>query len=189
MQRIRQNTAAHCGPAVLEMLTSYINFPIDQDEFVKILGIGKKIHTHGMTIKEMSLALKNLAPNLSFWYKNNSQLEDIKTLIKTHYYPVGIEWQGVFYEDSDGDDGHYSIVTHLDEENSIIHISDPYRRFAGTDRLFHINEFVGRWWDTNEITNEGRGTGQYFKDYHMIFIVTPADEIFPDSLGMKKSAD
>jgi ABC-type bacteriocin/lantibiotic exporter with double-glycine peptidase domain len=184
MKRVRQKTASHCGPAVLEMLFSYLGFYVDQDEFVRTVGIGEKLEVYGMTVKEMEEAVARLTPQLTFWHKLGSSLADISQIINTYGFPVGVEWQGVFFEDADEDNGHYGVVTHLDTVNNLIMLSDPYPRFAGTDRQFHILEFQDRWWDENEVRDPGSGSVQTVREERMIFIVTPKDSIFPESLGM-----
>lgn len=184
LKRVSQKTNSHCGPAVLEMLSSFLGFDMDQDEFVDVLGIAHKLPTHGMTIYEMAEAIKKLFPSVQFWYKHNSSLNDLSQLVNNYRFPVGVEWQGIFYEDSDGDDGHYSVITHIDTSNNIVTIADPYSRFAGTDRIFHILEFEDRWWDENEIKDPFSGRTRLERDYHTLFILTPKEETFPEILEM-----
>jgi hypothetical protein len=186
MKRVQQTTSAHCGPAVLEMLLSFIGYDFNQERFVEALGIGNKLSTHGMTVKEMGEAVRRVMPDVEFWYKNDSSLGQLSQIVRAYGFPVGIEWQGVFFEDSDGDDGHYSVVTSIDTVNNLILLADPYGRFAGIDRRFNISEFQYRWWDTNEIIDPGSGRYSIEEDYHMMFIVTPANTLFPISLNMQR---
>ncbi len=76
------------------------------------------------------------------------------------------------------------MVTHIDTVNNVVMLADPYMRFAGSDRIFHILEFEDRWWDENEVKDPLTGNTHYERDYHMMFIVTSKDETFPESLGM-----
>jgi ABC-type bacteriocin/lantibiotic exporter with double-glycine peptidase domain len=186
LKRVCQKTTSHCGPAVLEMLASYVGVYIDQEEFVDAVGIRKKLDEYGMIVSEMRTAISILAPQLQFWYKSNSTLNDLSEIVNRFNFPVAVEWQGVFFEDEDEDNGHYSAVTHIDTVNNMIMLSDPYKRFAGSDRRFHILEFEDRWWDENEVINPYTGNTQVIRDDHMLFIVTPKEAIFPEYLGMLK---
>lgn len=186
LKRVCQKTTSHCGPAVLEMLCSYVGVYVDQEEFVDAVGIRKKLDEYGMIVPEMRTAISILTPQLQFWYKPNATLNDISEIVNRFNFPVGVEWQGVFFEDEDEDNGHYSVVTHIDTTNNIVMLSDPYRRFAGNDRRFHVLEFDDRWWDENEVINPYTGTTQVIRDDHMLYIVTPKDAIFPEHLEMLK---
>lgn len=184
LKRIRQISAVHCGPAVLSMLLSHCGSEINQEALVEAARVRQSLEKYGMTVLEMAEAVRNVAPQLKLWYKQGTTIEDVSSIIELHGYPVGIEWQGVFYEDEDEDNGHYSIITHIDKVNKIIMISDPYDRFAGTDRSFHIDEFETRWWDDNEVFDPAIGERRNVRDERMIFIVTPANETFPHIFGM-----
>jgi len=187
MKRVCQKTNSHCGPAVLEMLFSYIGKYFDQDDFKDTTGKDEEnFRVYGMTVKEMIKAVKIMAPDCNFWYKENASLSDLQEVVKNYGFPVGVEWQGVFYEDSDEDDGHYSVVTHVDTVNNIIMLSDPYKRFAGSDRTFHIMEFNHRWWDENEVIDPETQKRYIIREEHMMFIVTPKEAIFPELLGMNR---
>ena len=186
LKRIRQISGYHCGPAVLSMLLSHCGSEINQEALVEAAEIRHKLEAYGMTIDEMGKAVANIAPQLQFWYKESATLEDIDSIVKLHGYPVGVEWQGVFYEDEDDDNGHYSVVTHVDTANKIIMLSDPYDRFAGTDRSFHIDEFLGRWWDENEVYDPAVGERRIVRDERMMFVVTPKSEDFPHIFGMQQ---
>lgn len=166
------------------MLLSHCGSEINQEALVEAAEIRHELADYGMTIVEMGKAVSILAPQLQFWFKEYASIEDVETISSVHKFPVGVEWQGVFYEDEDEDNGHYGAVTHVDKANKIIFIADPYDRFAGTDRTFHIDEFEGRWWDENEVYDEAVGGRRVVRDEKMIFIVTPKNEIFPNTLGM-----
>jgi len=188
MKRVCQKTNSHCGPAVMEMLLSYLGVYFDQDDFVKTTGKDEEtFRVYGMTVKEMGESVKMLVPDYNFWFKENASLTDLQQIVKEYGFPAAIEWQGVFYEDSDEDDGHYCVVTHIDTVNNIIMLSDPYKRFAGSDRTFHIMEFNHRWWDENEIVDKETGQKYTTREEHMVFIVTPKEAIFPELLGMTKA--
>ena len=186
MRRVKQKTSYYCAPAVLEMLASFVGKKIDQDAFVKAVGVRKKLRQYGMTVDEMGKAVSRLIPNVHFWYKHRSNLGELAEIVRVHKYPVGVEWQGVFYEDSDEDNGHYGAVTHIDTINNILVLADPYKRFAGVDRSFHILEFEERWWDENEIVDPWTGKHNVVRDEHTLFVITPKETYFPEILGMSK---
>ncbi|MFH1971066.1 MAG: C39 family peptidase [Patescibacteria group bacterium] len=185
MKRVCQKTDSHCGPAVLEMLFSFVGVYFDQDEFVNVIEKSEEeLRIYGITVADMSKIAKILAPEYNFWLKENSSLSNLQQIIKEYGFPVGVEWQGVFYEDADEDDGHYSVVTHIDTVNNIVMLADPYKRFAGSDRTFHIMEFDHRWWDENEILDKLANRKYITREEHMMFLVTPKESIFPETLGM-----
>ena len=184
LRRIRQISGSHCGPAVLSMLLSHVGSEINQEALVDAAEVRHLLSQYGMTVPEMGKAVSVLAPQLSFWYKEHSIIDELELLVNGYKYPVGVEWQGVFYEDEDEDNGHYCVVTNVDKVNKIITLSDPYSRFAGTDRSFHIDEFESRWWDENEVLDEAVGARRLVRDEQVMFIVTPKFETFPFSLGM-----
>ena len=139
-----------------------------------------------MFISEMGDAIRILAPDMQFWFKHNSSLSDLRQLVMNYKYPAGVEWQGVFYEDEDEDNGHYSLVTYIDTTNNIIMLADPYKRFAGSDRIFHILEFEDRWWDENEIRDPETGSTRFERDYHTMLVITPKVDAWPEELGMTR---
>lgn len=184
MRRVRQISTNHCGPAVVSMLLSHCGSEINQEALVDAAEVRHTLEAYGMTVEEMGRAVKKIAPQLSLWYKEHATIDEIESIMNLHKYPVGIEWQGVFYEDEDDDNGHYSVVTNVDNVNKIITVADPYDRFAGTDRSFHIDEFEQRWWDVNEVFDPAIGERRVIRDERMIYIVVPKGEDFPHIFGM-----
>ncbi len=186
MRRVRQISFSHCGPAVIVMLLSYQGIRAYQRDIVAAAGVGYKLKTHGMTVPELALAVKHIAPQVQFWWKEHASLNDLKEITTTHNHPVGVEWQGVFEEYADDDDGHYAIVTHIDTINNEIIMADPFKKYAGTDRHFAVTFFEGRWWDTNEVIDPITRHREVKKDDHMLFIITPKEAVFPETLGMQR---
>lgn len=148
-------------------------------------GVTEKVADYGMIYPEMALAVQRLAPDFTFWYKKNASLNDLVKLVKVYEVPVGVEWQGVFEEDEDDDNGHYSVVTEADVKNNLMRIADPYGRYAGKDRSFTLSFFMERWWDTNDITDPLTGMVRKVEDYRVSFVVVPEESDFPAELGMK----
>jgi len=195
LKRIAQVTSSYCGPAVIEMLLSFLNYGIHQHQIVQAAGIGHKININGSTIPELAFALHTLFPELQFWYKHEARIGELSQIINQFHYPVAVEWQGIFdwpdddefeesYGEYDDDEGHYSIVTYISTQQNLVLIADPERHYAGTDRNFSILQFEKRWWDQNSITDPKSGHQYQVNDYHTMFIITPANTTFPQTLGM-----
>lgn len=185
LKRIAQINSYYCGPATMQMLLSFHNVHVDQQQIVDSLGINNKISTHGMTIQEMGQFIKQYYPQHQFWYKFDSTISELSQLVNQFNLPVGVEWQGVFDYDSqeeadDDDPGHYSIITQISTANNQIMIADPYEVYAGTDRNFSVLQFERRWWDINEINH------QEVDDYHGLFLITTSDFSFPSPLQLLK---
>ncbi|HSW89348.1 MAG TPA: hypothetical protein VLH19_00575 [Patescibacteria group bacterium] len=189
----KQISDSHCGPAVLEMLFSHLDIHADQEQITEAAGARHRIKEHGLRIDQLAKATANLAPRAQFWYKEHAEIEDIDTLIHEYNYPIGVEWQNLFYEteeaeyeDTEGayyDFGHYSIVKDIHLGNDEIVMIDPYHAFAGRDRYFSLQFFEHRWWDVNQI--DINGLVRYKRDTRVMFIVTPKGMYFPKMIGMK----
>lgn len=187
LPRIAQIDSSHCGPAVVEMLLSNLGLNATQEEIAEAADVEGKIEDHGMTVAEMRLAVNHLFPYVNFWHKDYATIEELRRIVAVHRYPVGVEWQGVFLQYSDGEDGHYGVITHVDFSENLIYLADPYDKFAGVDRNFNINAFLKRWWDINEVVDLQTGMVEHVKDNRMMFIITPQDETFPEELHMSKN--
>ncbi len=187
LKRVKQITIYHCGPAVVQALYSFLGVRVSQRSLVRSLRVQKKIKSYGMRVAELARAA-NIAGSgdYSFWRKNNAKVSDLDMAINKFKYPVGVEWQGVFYEHEDEDSGHYGIITRLDKKSGNLRLSDPFYAFAGVDRRFGIKEFVGRWWDENEISVAGTTRKRKIVDNRVMFLITPWADSWPKKLGMKK---
>lgn len=175
MIRVRQVTDSHCGPAVLEMLASFVGEDTKQNKIVKAAKIERSILKNGMSVEEMAMAEKALLKKSKFWFKKNSSVADLIKIITTYKYPVGVEWQGIFPKEyKDDDEGHYSVVTFVDKEKDAIWVANPFRSLAGKDRKLKLSKFEKRWWDMNDKTIEKRA----------IFVIAKDSEIFPRKLKM-----
>jgi hypothetical protein len=182
MKRVKQITVFHCGPAVIEALFSFLGVRVSQTGVVKSLRAFKKIKRIGLSVKDLARATHALGHGkYVFWKKANSKISDIETIITKYKFPVGVEWQGVFYEFEDEDNGHYCIVTKVDREGGFLRLSDPFHAFSGIDRKLGIKFFTQRWWDTNLVK------GRILKDRRMLFVVVPQGQNWPKKLGMVKA--
>ena len=185
LKRVQQVSAVHCGPAVLEMLLSYLGRQVSQQQLVDAAGVRSSINEFGMNVADLGRAVSGAHSDLQFWYKDEARVDDIRRLIHNYNMPVGIEWQGNFRsEDDDGDYGHYSTVLGIDEESMTVTLADPY--YPAHDRVFLLKDFERDWWDVNEVVNPMTGLRKPILDHHMIFTVTHKTATFPENLGMKR---
>lgn len=189
LHRSQQISEEHCGPAVLQMLLGSLGIYCTQEEITRQANLEQTIHETGSRVDQLAVACKKLAPQTRFWFKYHSTLDDIRYLLQRGY-GVGVEWQGLFYEseeeeEEDGDYGHYSIVSYIDEDRQVLIIIDPYKDFSDQDRIFEVATFMKRWWDINEITDPYTGQKRTFEDKQLLFFVTPLNESFPPELGFQ----
>ena len=181
MKRVRQISSYHCGPAVVLELLSFLGKNVSQIAIVRSLRAKNKIKRLGLNIYDLARATNILGKNeVVFWRKHRSTINDISLAINKYSYPVGVEWQGVFYEDEDEDNGHYAVITKVDKKANYLRLCDSYSDFAGVDRRFRIKDFEKRWWDMNKIK------GKNIVDKKMMFVITPKGETWPRKLGMVK---
>lgn len=181
------------------MLLSNLGVELTQEAIAEAGGATTLIEMNGMRIDQLARAVRKLAPQLRFWYKDKSSIQELAALVTQYRYPVGVEWQGVFEdpeeegtepgenETADTDYGHYSVVTHVDLEKQELIIADPYKDFIAQDRIFSLTEFEQRWYDINDVPDPSSDSPKRIEDYHMLFIVTEADETFPLDLSMISS--
>lgn len=206
-----QISESHCGPAVIQMLLAQCGVIVSQQQIADAAGVTDLIEMNGTRVDQLAQSVRILAPQLQFWFKENSKLEDLITLVSDNHFPVGVEWQGLFEDEDDEDDdededeeteagepledsetgdsdyGHYSLIIYMDEDSKQLIIADPYKDYISQDRIFTFQEFMNRWYDYNEIIDPQSGEARIEQDYHMMFIVAPKEETFPDSLGMKRA--
>jgi len=195
IHQILQISEAHCGPAVIQMLLDALEIRYSQEEITRAAGVEETIDEYGTRIDQLARGVIRLAPQTQFWYKYYASLDDIQYLL-SRGYGVGVEWQGLFYaseeeeaeevsEDSN-DAGHYSIVSHVDEELEAMVIVDPYKDFANQSRIFSIATFLKRWWDVNELVDPFTGKKQTVEDVHLLFFITPITEELPTERNFKR---
>lgn len=193
IHQIQQISESHCGPAVLQMLLDAIGIEVTQNRIVEVLGVEDSLEEHGVRPEQLGSACTLLAPEAIFWYKYHSTLEDISLILDSGFV-VGIEWQGLFYQseeeerdahDEESDFGHYSIISHYDEEQGQLIMVDPYKDFANQDRIFDVETFGRRWWDTNEVRDPFTGKKQIVRDEQLLFFVTPKDISFSTGNGFR----
>jgi len=188
--RFTQISESHCGPAVIQMLLHNLGIEVAQEDVAEAGGASDLIEQHGMRVDQLDRAVRKLAPQTCFWYKDHSMIEELVRIVADYDYPVGIEWQGLFEdtleeETQDGDYGHYSVVTMADSKSRKLVIVDPYKDFRSQDRIFTFEFFISRWWDTNDFPDTLTGKDRLVEDRQMMFMITPEEVTFPRLLGMK----
>jgi len=192
LRRLAQLNSYYCGPAVIEVLASYLGGATTQEGVVKAAGLTPKtVKERGVTLEQMAKATGKIFPEYQFWYKKYATIRELAEIINTYKYPVGVEWQGVFdypdeevYEDEDDDPGHISVVTHVSTRENVIMIADPDQHYAGKDRRFTILQFDRRWWDIDEVVDPVTKKHHQVDDYHVMFVIVPQGETFPEKMGM-----
>ncbi len=193
VHQITQISESHCGAAVLQMLLETMGVTTDQNTIVAAARAEDSIEEHGLRVDQLAVAANRLAPHLIFWYKYYSSLEDLKYLLAKNI-AIGVEWQGLFYQsieeeeanEEDGDFGHYSVVAFYDEELQQIVLVDPYKDFAQQNRVFALDFFLERWWDTNEIIDRYTGKKEIVEDNRLLFFLTNEEEMLDPNLGFKQ---
>lgn len=175
LKRVKQITSAHCGPATLVSLFSFLGVRTSQARIVRSLRAENKIKDSGLVTKDFARAVRIIGKKeFTFWKKENATIGDLDKITNKYKFPVGVEWQGVFYEDEEGDNGHYCVITEVNKIKGYLKLSDPYKKFAGLDRKFRISDFEKRWWDVNGLVY----------DKKLMFLITSKKETFPKYVGM-----
>ena len=188
---VAQKTYSHCGPAVLQLLFSYLQKKVTQDEIAEAAGVAHSIVRDGTRPHQLARAVEVLAPDLEFWSKQETSLDDLSRLLHDYHWPVAVNWQGLFYDTIEeqekkkgrvnDDDGHYSVVIDIDIPGKTITMRDPFPEYAATPRQLPLQWFESRWWDAVR--------EEYLQTTRMIFLVAPRDANFPKILGMKHAED
>jgi hypothetical protein len=188
MARIKQIDVYSCAPAVLASLYSNLGVRVSQKGMIASLRAQNKIKKYGLSVKDMAKASKIIGKGaFTFWKKDKAKVSDLDAAVNKYKCPVGVEWQGVFYEFEDEDSGHYAVITKVDKKTGYLRISDPFHAFVGVDRKFKITHFVKRWWDFNEVKISGTSKMRKIKDIRMMFVITPKGESWPKVLGMNRA--
>ncbi len=101
----------YCGPASLRMVLAYYGVRASEQE------LGRLAHTtarHGTTAERLVRVARELG--FEAYLKDRVSLAELRRLVVERKIPVIVNW---FSED----DGHYSVVAHLDQH--YIHLNDP----------------------------------------------------------------
>ncbi len=170
------------------MLLENLGIRVSQEDITEAAGATRTIAAYGTRVDQLARAVHEVAPQARLWYKERASLRNLKYVLEEARYPAGVEWQGIFDDDAqafDDDDGHYSVVAHIDEARDELIIMDPYKDFVEQSRILKISVFLKRWWDYNEVVDPQTGNRVYKKDDDLFFVVVPTDVAFPEDLQMR----
>lgn len=192
MKRVKEMSNYACGPAVLQMMLSFVGIKVTQIGIIKSLRAQKKIRLYGLNIGDLARAVRIAGKGrVFFWKKEKASIQDMIRIIEKFNFPVGVEWQGEFYENTDEDNGHYGVVTKVDRKGDYIRIADPYFNnyfhYEDVDRKFSLRVFFKKWWDENDVKVSGGSKTRKVKDIKMMFVITPKGASWPKKLGMKRA--
>ena len=207
-----QISESHCGPAVIQMMLSYLGIDVSQEQVAEAGGATSLIELNGMRVDQLAQAVHHLAPKVLFYVREYCTLDQLVRIVRDYHFPVGVEWQGVFEDEEaavmdranqvyhsarqgqkelmpgneteDSDYGHYSLVIRVDRRRKELIIADPYKDFFSQARIFHFEVFDRRWYDYNEIPDPITGKPVIKKDDHLMFVVVPRNVLFPLRIGM-----
>ncbi len=207
-QRFKQISESHCGPAVIQMLLGNLGIEVSQEAVAEAGEATHPIEINGMRIDQLARAVRRLAPQVLFYYKDHASIGDLVRMVNDYHYPVGVEWQGVFEdatdqpsteiktveveqailltdsESEDNDFGHYSLVVRADRRKRQLIIADPYKDYFSQARIFGFDDFDRRWYDYNEIPDPISGKPMLVEDDHYLFVVVWRNVLFPLRMGM-----
>lgn len=124
-----KQTPGFCGPACLKLVLSYYGIEKTEMEIAKLLNFDIKKGTPAKDFVEVANKLGFKAE-----IKDNCSFEDIKKYLNKKI-PVIVDWFLV-------DEGHYSVVVDIDNEN--IYLQDPN---LGHLRAVNLKTFYRIWFD------------------------------------------
>lgn len=129
----------YCGPASLKMVLGYYDVEKTEDELAQLMDWDRDLGVSDQGIKRAAESL-----GFKVEIQNESSFEDIEKWLDKKV-PVIVDWftRGrQDYAESDVSDGHYSIVSGLDEE--FIYLQDPE---IGHIRKIERDDFMLVWFD------------------------------------------
>jgi predicted double-glycine peptidase len=119
-----------CGPASLKMVLSFYGLKLTENKLAKLTKCNPQ---KGIEARSMVKAAKSLG--FKAFFKDNCTLDDLKKYVLNKKIPVIVNW-------FDTNDGHYSAVVDIDEEN--IKLQDPG---LGRLRALRTDNFYRVWFD------------------------------------------
>ncbi|QQS39391.1 C39 family peptidase [Candidatus Woesebacteria bacterium] len=120
----------YCGPASLKIVLDYYGIEVTEKELVDSTDCSVQMGVEAGRLLEAALEY-----GLEGYIKDFADLTDIKNQVVDKLRPVIVDW---FSED----DGHYSVVVDIDDEN--IYLLDPE---MGHVRAMRHTKFYRVWFD------------------------------------------
>jgi len=125
----KQEKSYTCGAAAMRIVLNSLGANFNEKEIEKMLGTNDERGTWTKSFAELANKL-----NLQFSSKNNSSIEELKSLTEDYLIII------CFYT-SDNED-HYTVIRQIDKQ--FIHFSDPWPLY-GPDFKMSLKEFEERW--------------------------------------------
>jgi ABC-type bacteriocin/lantibiotic exporter with double-glycine peptidase domain len=177
-----QQEEAHCGPATIEMLFSFYGINVSQTAISKAAGMADVIRiAQGMRLDELNTAIDALYPERDYVLlaKYHSCLDDVIEIIDGLRLPIGVEWQGRFArpDGTEYDQGHYSVLTALDQDRRLLYIADPEDHDLLTpEGVIDLDLFMNRWWEVDIVPlPDHSGNTRVIEMDSLIFALVPQD--------------
>lgn len=196
IERLVQSNESTCGPAVIRMLLNHFHISVTEKDIVQASGVGAMLKQNGTRIDQLAKSVTTLSQELKFYYKEEASIEDIVKLIHEYNVPVGIDWQGLFWDtlleearlSTHIDHGHYAIVTDISPDDGTITILDPFYAFKDL-RIFPVDWFKTRWWDIADTNGSDVKEDISYYTTRLIFVVVPKNATFLKSVGLQSVSD
>lgn len=125
----RQKTG-YCGPASLKMVLGFYGIKKSENELAKLTDSTIEAGVEAGRLLEAAHSL-----GLEGYIKDDASIEDIREQVLGKSRPVIVNWFSK-------DDGHYSVVVDVDNEN--IYLLDPE---LGYVRAMRLKKFYRVWFD------------------------------------------
>lgn len=150
----------YCGPASLKMVFDYFGLNSTEKEIAELCGCNSKEGVEADRLLETAEKL-----GFNGLIKDDASFEDIRLYVKKKRIPVIVDW---FSED----EGHYSVVVDIDQEN--IYFLDPG---IGHVRAMRLDKFYRVWFDF---------LGEYLKSKENLFLRRML-AIYPDKKNEQRN--
>lgn len=119
-----------CGPATLKMVLFYYGITKTEKELAELTNCKPEYGIEAEEFKKVASLY-----NLNCVVKDDADIDDLRYYVDQQKIPVIVQW---FHED----DGHYSAVVEIDQEN--IYLQDPE---LGMIRALKLSTFKNNWFD------------------------------------------
>lgn len=129
LKPVRQSNEYFCGPAALSMVLAEFGMKKTQKELARVCGT-TRFGTHA---KDLAACARRFG--LHAFVKDDAALADLRHWVKKKKVPVIVAWFFI-------DEGHYSVVTHIDTTHIVL--QDPS---TGRKRTMSAKTFLGIWFD------------------------------------------